>query len=144
MTAYKRAPLLLEMIRNRGNDDILLAEQIGMKQQARLVMQNMLPPMLGDELGDEDGDMIRLRCFPLHRLDELQNRPHDAAIAGAQRDEPDAGIPLLPLLLHARDGFVIESHIDSDDVVGERLGIAQRMVHDAGNAGQPVRRPCCP
>ena len=80
-------------------------------------MKKVMPPVLCYELGDQDRNMVRLLRLPLHRFNEADKRPDDAAITGTQDDQANPWIPLLPFLLQPFDFFFIETDVDGDDVV---------------------------
>jgi hypothetical protein len=48
------------VIGNIGNHDVLAEEEGALDEESRLVVEQMLPPVPGDELGNDDGDHVVL------------------------------------------------------------------------------------
>src|SRR5215469_18745521 len=49
-----------EVIGDVGNHDVLAEQEGALDEESRLVVEQMLPPVPGDELGNDDGDHVVL------------------------------------------------------------------------------------
>ncbi|MOA48822.1 hypothetical protein D3C78_1716210 [compost metagenome] len=83
-----------------GNNDIFPVEQMCSDQQTGLIMQNIMPPLLGDELRDDHRHLIvRRASLALHRINEFTQGMNNASIRRVQGNQSNVRLPFLPLFL---------------------------------------------
>lgn len=122
------------MIWHRGDNHVFVINQISPDHEAGLVVQYILPPVLSDELRNQNGDVIGLSRFPLYCINEFLQRPHNATVSRFDHDQTNTWIPFFPLLLHLAYRLIIEANVQRDHMIRHRLGVTDRIHNDPGNA----------
>ena len=68
--------LVIEVVRHADDDDVFGEEEHGLDGECSLVMQEVLPPAIGDKLGHHDGDdVVAIAMGEL--FDILTDRAHE-------------------------------------------------------------------
>src|SRR5215207_9347111 len=71
--------LLVEVVRQGRDHRALPEQQPSLEQQSGLVVEQVSPPMVDDELGDQDGDDVVLEAR-VELVDVTEDRPGDLPV----------------------------------------------------------------
>src|SRR5262249_61359399 len=96
-----------EMIGDVGNHDVLAEEEGALDEESRLVVEEMLPPVPGDELGNDDGDHVILAQGE-EVVEVLEERLEKRPVGRGQDYQGYPPPPLHPLLLASSGLFGVE------------------------------------
>src|SRR5438309_589678 len=115
---------LMEVVGDVRHHDILPEEQRAFDQERRLVVQEVLPPVLGHELGNDDGDHVVV-AEGEKMVEVLEKGLEERSIGRGEHDKRRAHAPLDPFLLQATRLVRIELDVDALDGGGQRPGVLQ-------------------
>src|SRR6266550_56290 len=86
---------VVEVVRDIDDDRVRAEEQARLEAQGRLAVKQPLPPAVGHEGGDHDGDRP-LRLLLLEGVDVSENRRHKGTVRRLDEVQRDLAGPAVP------------------------------------------------
>ena len=120
--------LPFEVERDAGHDRVGPEEQSALDEEGALIVQQMLPPPGGHELGQDDGHVVG-RPIVLNLRDVRQQRLHHRPVRRRQHDQRHASAPRIPVFPDLFRGLWIDVDVHRAHIVRQRFRVAQRF-HD--------------
>src|SRR5262245_39859498 len=125
----RRLRSLLQMIGHTNHNHALAKQQRAFERQRGLIVQQMLPPLRGDELGQDHREHVVV-VARIHIVDIAQDRSNKATIGRRQDLQRHIAAPLGPLGLHFVGRLSIKIDVERGGVVGrKRFGELQGWEH---------------
>src|SRR5215813_7295912 len=115
-----------EVIGDVGNHDVLAEEEGAFDEESRLVVEEMLPPVPGDELGNDDGDHVVLTQGK-EVVEVLEERLEKRPVGRAQDYQGNPHAPLHPLLLESSGLLGVELDVYALHGGGQGAWVLERV-----------------
>ena len=124
-----------EMEGNAGDNDSGTKKQRAFEHEAGLIVQEVVPPAIGNEFGKENGEFVTA-ADGLHFVNKAEQGTQYGAIGRFEYNQRDIIGKLFPASQQFVSDVAIGADVDGDDVFGDGLGIFQRDKHNAVGSGR--------